>query len=92
MTRNEVITIAVLTVAVIAITVVAVMHRRYAKRNGGRSPLSGALGAIDEVFHPSAGRAMEVREAEQEVPTPAPLPGEPNWDVVENNSNADKQS
>lgn len=80
MTQNEALTLALLGAVILAITPVAMLHRQHVKRSGGPSPLSGALGAIDEVFHPSAEQAMEVREAEQEVPAPAPLPGEPDWD------------
>ncbi|RZU65070.1 hypothetical protein EV379_1390 [Microterricola gilva] len=37
---------------------------------------SGMLGVVDEVFRPQAHDAHLVWEAQQELPAPAPLPGD----------------
>lgn len=50
-------------------------HRRR-RRGDAPSPSSGGLLGIDEFFHPSAGNARAVWEAEQITPAPAPLPGD----------------
>jgi hypothetical protein len=50
-------------------------HRR---RGRGEAPAhsSGGLLGLEEFFYPSAETARAVREAEQIVPAPAPLPGD----------------
>jgi hypothetical protein len=50
-------------------------HRR---RGRGEAPAhsSGGLLGVEEFFYPSAETARAVREAEQIVPAPAPLPGD----------------
>ena len=40
----------------------------------------GSLRVFDEIFHPTAHSAFQQIEAEQEVPAPAPLPGDPTED------------
>ncbi|MGN6744408.1 MAG: hypothetical protein ACTHJL_14100 [Amnibacterium sp.] len=71
---------------VVAATVVAVVAvwgglDRRALRRQGRLPEPAALGGLmaplDEVFHPNAHAAAEIREAEQGLPAPAPSPGDP---------------
>ena len=77
MDRSELVTvIAIAAVTALLITVGLIDHRR-TKRRGGRSPVSGMVGSFDEVFHPEAARAAEIREVQQELPADAPSPGDP---------------
>ncbi len=39
------------------------------------------FGVIDEVFHPAAANARDIREIEAILPAPTPLPGDPPWDL-----------
>jgi len=41
----------------------------------------GGFGVIDEVFHPEASDARDLREAEAALPAPAPLAGDPPFDL-----------
>lgn len=43
---------------------------------GPRAGMSSALGALDEVFNPSAARAREDVEAQHERVIPVPSPGD----------------
>lgn len=76
MTQNEVITVAVLTAFALLLVMVWVTDRRRKKR-GEHTAMSGVVGTFDEVFHPEAARAMEIREVQQQLPEEAPTPGDP---------------
>lgn len=39
------------------------------------------FGVVDEVFHPAAAEARDIREAETALPAPAPLAGDPPFDL-----------
>jgi hypothetical protein len=44
-------------------------------RSGGTT-MSGALGALDEIFNPAAARARELVDEQNERVLPAPSPGD----------------
>ncbi len=37
------------------------------------------FGVIDEMFHPDAAAARDIREAEAILPAPTPIPGDPPY-------------
>ena len=37
------------------------------------------FGIVDEVFHPEASNARDIREAEAILPAPTPIPGDPPY-------------
>ena len=76
MTQNEVITVALLATFALLLVMVWVTDRRRKKR-GEHTAMSGVVGTFDEVFHPEAARAMEIREVQQQLPDEAPIPGDP---------------
>ena len=46
------------------------------RRRASRRGASSALGVLDEVFHPGAEVAREVRDAQPDQVQPAPSPGD----------------
>lgn len=46
------------------------------RRRASRRGVSSALGVLDEVFHPGAEVAREVRDAQPDQVRPAPSPGD----------------
>ncbi len=76
MTQNEVITVALLAVFALLLVAVGFIDRRRKKRGEHRA-MSGVIGTFDEVFHPEAARAMEIREVQQQLPDETPTPGDP---------------
>ena len=74
MGRNEVITVAALIAFVILLVVIWGIDRR--RRGGARrgcgGAMSGIVGTFDEIFHPEAARAVEIREVQRELPAEAP--------------------
>jgi hypothetical protein len=46
------------------------------RRRASRRGVSAALGVLDEVFHPGAETAREVRDAQPDQVQPAPSPGD----------------
>ena len=77
MVLSEIVTIAVIAAVVILLAGVWVADKRRAKRQGGKTAISGIVGTFDEAFHPEAARATEIREIQQELPAEAPAPGDP---------------
>lgn len=77
MDRSELVTVIVIVAVTVLLVAVGVIDHRRTKRRGGRSPVSGLVGTFDEVFHPEAARAAEIREVQQELPADAPTPGDP---------------
>src|SRR5690554_7623208 len=63
----------------IIIAVLSVASERRARAKGKRvsGALTGAFGAIDEVFRPATHDANTIQEAETRMPAPAPLAGGP---------------
>src|SRR5690606_4219240 len=55
------------------------------RRNGRTASGSVLVGPIDEVFAPSRQEAQAAWEAQQELPAPAPTPGDPDKDVYRGN-------
>jgi len=41
----------------------------------------GGFGVMDEVFHPEASAARDIREAEAVLPAPTPVAGDPPFDL-----------
>ncbi len=77
MTQNELITVALLAAFALLLVAVSIIdHRR--KKHGEHRAMSGVIGTFDEVFHPEAARAMEIREMQQQLPDEAPTPGDPS--------------
>lgn len=56
--------------------VLAPRLRTAERKRKHRSVGSGMLGVVDEVFRPQTHEAQLVWEAQQELPAPAPLPGD----------------
>ena len=77
MTQNELITAALLASFALLLVAVSIIDRRRKKRGEHRA-MSGVIGTFDEVFHPEAARAMEIREMQQQLPDEAPTPGDPS--------------
>lgn len=75
MNQNELVTILVVVAIVILIATIGVFDRR--RRRNNRSVLSGMVGTFDEVFHPEAARAAEIREVQRELPAENATPGDP---------------
>lgn len=75
MSGSEVVTVAAVAAFVVLLAVVWQVDRKRKRPSG--SATAGVLGGFDEVFHPEAARAMEVREIQHELPTEAPAPGDP---------------
>ena len=50
---------------------------RKKRRRDPRYRPPATIGVMDEVFHPSAYYAAQEVETQQELPAPAPLPGDP---------------
>ena len=73
MTRNEIITLVLLGALVLLLLAVWDIDRRRKKRGEHRA-MSGVIGTFDEVFHPEAARAMEIREVQRELPEEMPSP------------------
>lgn len=82
MSQSEIITLVALAAFALLLIAVWDVDRRRIKREGGRTPMSGVMGTFDEVFHPEAARAMEIREVQQELPAEAPTPGDPRATVA----------
>jgi hypothetical protein len=47
-----------------------------ARRTLGRKATAGVLGVVDELYRPDVRNAAIVAEQREEMPAPAPLPGE----------------
>lgn len=75
MNQNELVTILVVVAIAILIATIGVSDRRRRRKNG--SVLSGMVGTFDEVFHPEAARATEIREVQRELPAENSTPGDP---------------
>ena len=75
MSSSEVITVAAVASVVVLLMVVWQVNRKRKRPSG--SATSGVLDSFDEVFHPEAAKAMEVREIQHELPTEAPAPSDP---------------
>ncbi|MBX3068486.1 MAG: hypothetical protein KF867_04155 [Cryobacterium sp.] len=75
MRESEVVTVLGL-VSVTAILIWIWLRDRRTREPGKRTAISGALGAINEVFHPEAAQASEILEVEQELPPDAPVPSD----------------
>lgn len=75
MTGSELITLLVIAAVLVLLVAVGLNDRRL--RRVGSTPLSGAFTAIDQVFHPEAAKAMEIREVQREIPADAPAHGDP---------------
>lgn len=73
MTRNEIITLILLGALVLLLLAMWGVDRRRRKRGEHRA-VSGVIGAFDEVFHPEAARALEIREVQRELPAEMPTP------------------
>lgn len=76
MTPNELVTVLALGAFAVLLAAVWQVDMRRKKRGSYRA-MSGVMGTFDEVFHPEAARATEIREIQQELPADAPAPGEP---------------
>lgn len=76
MDRNEIITVAALLAFALLLLGVWIVDRRRRHAGDTRSPLSGVLGMMDEVFRPETARVVEVREVEQELPVEASNSGD----------------
>lgn len=79
MSNGELTLIAAGIAVPILLTVVGVLDRRRRARDGHKSVTSGILGTVDEVFHPEAHHAAEIREVQLELPQEEPGLGEPDW-------------
>ena len=66
-----------LVLAAVATTVVAMSFASVRAKRRFSGTMTGSLGVVDEIFQPTAHNAQLVQVAEQEVPAPAPLPGDP---------------
>ncbi len=75
MTNGELILVAALAGIVALLALVWYLDSRRRKR--GDKTLGGVFGAFDEVFHPEAAKAAEIREVQEELPAPSPLAGDP---------------
>ncbi len=73
MTRNEIITLVLMGALVLLLLLVWSVDRRRKKRGEHRA-VSGVIGTFDEVFHPEAARALEIREVQRELPAEMPTP------------------
>lgn len=47
-----------------------------AKRHLGRKTQRGILGVVDEIYRPNAHEVAIIAEEREEMPAPAPLPGD----------------
>jgi len=43
--------------------------------------IGGGFGVLDDVFHPEASAARDIREAEAILPAPTPVAGDPPFDL-----------
>ncbi len=75
MTNGELILVASLAGFAVLLALVWYLDSRRRKR--GDKTLGGVFGAFDEVFHPEAANAAEIREIQEELPAPSPLAGDP---------------
>lgn len=75
MSQNEIVTILVVAAIVILIATIGFFDRKRRRKDG--SVLSGMVGTFDEVFHPEAARATEIREVQRELPAENSTPGDP---------------
>lgn len=75
MSQNELVTLLII-VAIVALLVAVGRHDRRRRHTDG-SALSGMVGTFDEVFHPEAARATEIREVQRELPAENSPAGEP---------------
>lgn len=75
MSQNELVTILVIVAIVILIATIGIFDRKRRRKDG--SVLSGMVGTFDEVFHPEAARATEIREIQRELPAEDSTPGDP---------------
>ncbi|GAA1613093.1 hypothetical protein [Leucobacter chromiireducens] len=75
MTQSEVITVLIAAGVIALLVTVWRIDRSRRTRDG--SVLSGTVSAFDNVFHPEAARAAEIREIQRELPAEAPSPGDP---------------
>lgn len=75
MTRNEVITILVVVAIIVLLVMVWLNDRRMRRKSS--TPLSGMVASFDQVFHPEAAKATEIREIQRELPAEASVPGDP---------------
>lgn len=74
-TQNEVITVLIAAGVIALLATVWRIDRSRRTRDG--SVLSGTVSAFDNVFHPEAARAAEIREIQRELPAEVPTPGNP---------------
>lgn len=75
MSWNELVTLLVVIVIVVLLATIGVCDRRRRRKDG--SVLSGMVGTFDEVFHPEAARAAEIREVQRELPAEDSAPSDP---------------
>lgn len=77
MTPQEIITLGALAALAMLLVSVWQFDRRRRGRESGRSATSGIVGGFDQVFHPEAAHAAEIREVQKELPAEAAQPGDP---------------
>lgn len=78
MDRKDLLTVVVIGGFVLLCTVLWILDARRTRRLGkSGSATAGAVGGIDDVFHPEAARASEIREVQRELPAEAPVAGDP---------------
>ncbi len=51
--------------------------------SGGGGALGGGMGAIDEVFHPSAYEVQLEKDRQVSVPAPAPIAGDDEFGIFQ---------
>lgn len=75
MTQHEVISILVVAAITLLLVLVWLNDRRMRRKSS--TPLSGMLTSFDQVFHPEAAQATEIREIQRELPADTSVPGDP---------------
>lgn len=81
MSTSEWLTIGAIAFVVLLVAGVSLWTRSYQRKHPGSlkpgSGSGGVLSVFDEIFHPAASDARQIQQVENELPAPAPTPGDP---------------